>query len=245
MIMTIGRFWAGMCATFIFAACTMAAEEQPRFRLHCQVFRIAGVAPQDVQLAEPIWAGKQDAWDKVKDSIVLFTRAAFKFGNDTLSVNEKTVSWNKERLNFDGKDKVSGVTGGLIKLIYFADVDLQRGKTGSVFIAAKQPFEYFERRDDGLYELKEIELPAGLDLEVKPKEQDDKSILLSNVTIRLRSVTERETIPGVDLRVGRPVLQTEEFKLSLRVKEKGIYWIQVKPRNGDGSMLISLEAQYI
>lgn len=242
--MTTPRMLAGMCAVIIFTTCAMA-EDQPRFRLHCQVFRIADQTPQDVQLAEPIWAGKQDAWDKIKDSVTLFTRAAFKFGSDTLSVNGKTMNWNKERLNFDGKDKATGVTDGLIKLIYSTEVDLQRGKTGSVFIAAKQPFEYFDRRDDGLYELKEVELPAGLDLEVKPKEQDDKSILLSNVTIRLRAITERETIPGVKLPVGRPVLQTEEFKLSLKVKEKGIYWIQVKPQNGDGSMLISLEAQYI
>jgi hypothetical protein len=221
------------------------AEEQPRFRLYCQVFRVASQTPQDVQLSEPVWVGKPDVWEKMKASVTLFNKASFKFGADTLAVNGKTISWNKTRLNFDGNDKARGVTEGLIKPVYSTEVALQRGKTGSVFIAAKQPFEYFERREDGLFELKEIELPAGLDLEVKPREQDDKTILLSNVTIRLRTVTERETIPGVKLPVGRPVLQTEEFKLCLKVKEKGCYWIQVKPQNGDGSLLISIEAQYM
>lgn len=236
-----------MAAVCVVLALTLAApaEEQARFKLRCQVFRIASQSPQDVQLSEQIWSGKADVWEKIKTSITLFTKATFKFGSDVLGINDRTVTWNKEKLNFDGKDKARCVTDGLIKLIYSTEVELQKGKTGSVFIAAKQPFEYFERREDGLFELKEIELPAGLDLEVKPREQDDKTILLSNVTVRLRAVTERETIAGVKLPVGRPVLQTEEFKLSLKVREKGCYWIQVKPQNGDGSMLISLEVQYI
>jgi hypothetical protein len=243
--MTKGRVFAAACAVLMIATMATAAEEQPRFKLRCQVLRIASQMPQDVQPAESIWAGKPEVWEKIKGSITLFTGAMFKFGPDSLIVNDKNISWNKERLNFDGKDKARGLTEGLIKLIYSTEVELQKGKTGSVFIAAKQPFEYFERREDGLYELKEIELPAGLDFEVKPRELDARTINLSNVTIRLRTVTERETIPGVKLPVGRPVLQTEEFKLSLKVKEKGCYWIQVRPQNGDGSLLISIEAQYI
>jgi hypothetical protein len=244
MSMTKGMVVVAACAVLL-GASLAAAEEQPRFKLRCQVFRIASQTPQDMQLSESIWAGKADAWEKVKASVSLFTKAVFKFDGDTLGISDRSVTWNKERLNFDGKDKARCVTEGLIKLIYSTEVELQPGKTGSVFIAAKQPFEYFERRDDGLFELKEIELPAGLDLEVKPREVDPKTINLSNVTVRLRTVTERETIPGVKLPIGRPVLQTEEFKLSLKVREKGCYWIQVKPQNGDGSMLISLEAQYI
>jgi hypothetical protein len=181
----------------------------------------------------------------MKDSITLFNRATFIFGEDKLVVSENVLAWNKERLSFDGKDKARGVTEGLVKLVYSTVVNLQRGKTGSVFIAANQPFEYFERREDGLFELKEIELPTGLDLEVKPREEDRRTILLPNVTIRLRSVTEREPIAGVRLPVGRPILQTEYFKLNLKVREKGYYWIQVKPQNGDGSLLICLMAEYI
>ncbi len=242
--MSLVRMCVAVCLALGCAA-VASAEEQPRFRLHCQVFRVASLTPQNMQLGEQVWTGKPEAWEKIKDSVALFNQAAFKFGTDTLAINAGAMSWNKERLNFDGKDKARGVSEGLIKLIYSTEVELQRGKTGSVFIAAKQPFEYFERREDGLFELREIELPAGLDLEVKPREDTDKSILLPNVTIRLRTVTERQAIPGVELPVGRPVLQTEEFKLSIKVREKGFYWIQVKPQNGDGSLLICLQARYI
>jgi hypothetical protein len=244
MRMSLLRMCAAVCLALACAAAANA-EEQPRFRLHCQVFRVASLTPQDVHLGEHVWMGKPEAWEKIKDSVTLFNQAAFRFGADTLAINGETMRWNKERLDFDGKDKARGVAEGLIKLIYSTEVELQRGKTGSVFIAAKQPFEYFERREDGLFELREIELPAGLDLEVKPRDDTDKSILLPNVTIRLRTVTEREPIHGVNLPVGRPVLQTEEFKLSLKVRDKGFYWIQVKPQNGDGSLLISLQARYI
>jgi hypothetical protein len=245
MRMTKRRVVAAVLALLFAGSLANAEGEQPRFKLRCQVFRISSQSSAEVQTTETIWNGKPEVWEKIKNSVALFTKAAFRFGADTLNINDRTVSWNKEKLSFDGKDKARGVTDGLIKLIYSTEVELQKGKTGSVFIAAKQPFEYFERREDGLFELKEIELPAGLDLEVKPREFDDKNINLSNVTIRLRAVTERETIPGVKLPIGRPVLQTEEFKLSLKVRDKGVYWIQVRPQNGDGSLLVSLEAQYI
>lgn len=236
-----------ICAACLILTCISAAyaEEMPRFKLYCRVFRIADAEVKDVQLSQAVWNGKPEVWEKIKNSITLFERASFAFGPDTLAVNTDVMTWNRQRLNFDGKDKSRGVTEGLVKLISSTEVDLQRGKTGSVFIAAKQPFEYFQRREDGLFELREIELPAGLDLEVKPREDTDKSILLPNVTIRLRTVTERQPIPGVKLPVGRPVLQTEEFKLSLKVQDKGFYWIQVKPQNGDGSLLICLQARYI
>jgi len=234
--------WASLAGLLV---CVANAAEQPRFKLQCQVFRIAEQTPQEVRLHEPTWNGKPDVWEKMKDSITLFTKGVFRFGNDSLIIDGGSLSWNKDRLNFDGKDKARAVTQGLIKPIYSTEVELQRGKTGSVFIAAKQPFEYFEQREDGLFEFKEIDLPTGLDLEVKPREQDEKTILLPNVTIRLRTVTEREKIPGVKLPVGRPILQSEDFKLSLKVGAKGYYWIQVKPQNGDGSLLICLKAQYL
>ncbi|HSV26474.1 MAG TPA: hypothetical protein VLH60_01155 [Sedimentisphaerales bacterium] len=239
------RRWFAAAILLLMCAAVAGAREKPRFKLHCQVFRVASLTPRDVHLNESVWMGKPEVWEKIQDSITLFNRATFNFRADTLTINANTLSWNKERLRFDGKDKARGVTEGHIKLIYSADVDLQRGRTGNVFIAAKQPFEYFERREDGLFELREIELPAGLDLEVKPREDTDESILLPNVTIRLRTVTEREPVPGVRLPVGRPVLQTEEFKLSLKVREKEYYWIQLKPQDGDGSLLICLQVQYI
>ena len=112
-----------------------------------------------------------------------------------------------------------------------------------VQIKSQQPIQYFARRKDGLFELKQLELPTGLDIEIEAVEEEDKGyIRLTDMVMTMRSVEKREKIEGVNLSVGRPILGEQRYVFYFRVRPGKDYGILIRPKQGQGGLLIRLRA---
>ena len=107
-------------------------------------------------------------------------------------------------------------------------------------ISSEQPFQYLTKREDGLFELKEMPLPVGLDLEVCAENKKGDFFQISSLVLTLRTVTEREQVPGVDLPIGRPLLHTSEYSLRLYLQEDKSYGILLR-LPGSGVIIIHME----
>lgn len=86
--------------------------------------------------------------------------------------------------------------------------------------------DYFERREDGLFELKSLpeDQYPGIRLSATMRPARDGAVKL-DLDLRVSTVLERESIPGVELDVGRPILQMQQVQTQVIV-EPG-EWVRV------------------
>ena len=108
-------------------------------------------------------------------------------------------------------------------------------------IESQQPIPYFDRREDGLFELKEVHLPVGLVVEIRAEDKGKDVFLISDLKLLLRWVSKREPIPGVNLPIGRPILQEQDYWLRLFVRESKNYGILLRPEDNSGAIIIRME----
>ncbi len=106
-----------------------------------------------------------------------------------------------------------------------------------VSVVSQQPLEYFEKRPDGLFELKRLDEETGLTIKANVAEKDREHIILRDLTIRLRSIEAREPIEGVSLDVGRPSVGLREFLTTIAVHPGGDFGILLGPK-AYGSLLV-------
>jgi len=115
----------------------------------------------------------------------------------------------------------------------------------TIEISSKQKIQYIEKQENGLFKLKEFEEPTQLRIESKAEKVDEKMIRLSDFTFSLQLVKERESIPGVNLPVGRPILNSIKHSLSFKVIPGKDYGIIFHPGDGQGVLIIRLQANFV
>lgn len=210
-----------------------------RIRYRMQVFRITGGFRRDLSLNKPIWKGRAEDWDKIKESVQLFDQGKFCLGKNKLEINHKGCFWNRERLTFASGHK-KGLAVEQIKMIYSPNIMRKAKQPVRMKISSEQPFQYLDQREDGLFALKEMHLPVGLDIEITAEDKGNDVFLISAMNLILRTVTEREKVPGVNLPIGRPILHTSEYALKLFIQESRSYGILLRPP-GSGAIIIRIE----
>lgn len=215
----------------------MGRDDKVRYRM--QVFRISGNFSSNLALKDSIWKGSEEDWDRIKDSIQLFDQGTFQLGKDKLEINRRGCFWNRKQLSF-GSDDQDKLPTEKIKMIYSPNIFRQSKQPVRMKIGSERPFQYMTRREDGLFELKEMRLPAGLDIEICSENKKGDFFLISSLILTLRTVTERELIPGVDLPIGRPLLHTSEYSLRLYLQENKSYGILLR-LPGSGVIVIRIE----
>ncbi|MHC4464129.1 MAG: hypothetical protein ACYS30_22265 [Planctomycetota bacterium] len=129
-----------------------------------------------------------------------------------------------------------------IRWIDSPEIPLYEHSSGSFNLESKQPIQYFEKRKDGLFELKETELPLGMDIEITDADESEKHgyISLTDIVMRMRTVAKRKRIEGVNLSVGYPVLGEEKYVFFFRLRPGKDYGILIRPEHGQGGILIRL-----
>lgn len=207
-------------------------------RYSVQVFRITGEFDSDLSLNKPIWRGSAEEWDQIKGSLQLFDQGVFQLGSNHLEINHQGCFWNQEQLAFSSSPQRE--LAEQIRMIYSPSILRRAKQPVRMKVSSEQPFQYMERQNDGLFVLKEMHLPVGLDIEICAEDKGIEVFLISSLKITLRTVTEREAIPGVNLPVGRPRLQTSEYALSLFVQESKSYGILLRTP-GSGAIIIRIE----
>jgi len=215
-----------------------ADEMKVRYRL--QVFHIRTNFYNKTSLSETIWASGKESLEQSKKNVTLFDDGLFRLRRDRLEINDKGCFWNKTKLTFDEgyKQKLSS---DKIKLIYSPNILKKNKESACMKIEAKQPFQYFEKKENNLFELKEMHLPVGMDIHMRSEVKDKDTFLISDFKVILRFVNQREKIRGVNLPIGKPIFQTQEFPMKLRVKKNKNYGILIRPDDGDGVILIRLK----
>jgi len=230
------------CCLLLFLGILPAQAEEQKVRYRLQVFHIRTNIHNKTSLSENIWAGSKEAGEKAKKNITLFDSGQFRLRRDRLVINEKGCFWNKTKLTFDEGYKQK-LPSDKIKLIYSPNILKKNKESARMKIEAKQPFQYFEKKENNLFELKEMHLPVGMHIHMRSEAKDKNTFLISDFKVFLQFVNQREKIRGVNLPVGKPILQKQEFNMKLQVKKNKNYGILIRPEDGDGVILIRLKLE--
>ena len=214
---------------------TMQSQSSPRAKqilLECKVFEIRGDVSGDTSLTEDIWVGtgRKPNLDEEKPYNI-FVLAKLNVGSGKLEADSKCWSWDDEL-----PDEVTVVCS--------PQVLMPLGQSFVVAIGEQSIHQYFQRRDDGLYELEEIAMEnPGLMLQGTVEEGPDDIIILRDLKFETTLVTERQPIEGVDLNVGKPVFRSSEFVTTMAVKPQQYYGIQIFAE-ARGHFIIQLRATW-
>ena len=218
------------------------AKDKNEIRVQLQMFKFRHNLPGKTYVDEPIWT-TDNTPDKWENKVRVFNRGYFEVGKDKLEFKDGRCFWNKKEVPISGTTKVK-MPENRIRQIYSPEIVMAEHGKGAFRIRPTQPIQYFEKRADGLFELKEVKLETGLDIEITGvNEEEDKGyIKLEDILITIRSVNKRKKIAGVNLPVGRPVLGKEKYDFYFRVRPGKDYGILVRAEQGRGGLLIRMRA---
>lgn len=115
-------------------------------------------------------------------------------------------------------------------------------RTAVVDAKSEQAFDYFERREDGLFELKEDLLKTGISIRATVKTTGDRDRLrLDPIAVSVTAIKERQKIMGASLPpVGRPILTTTSIETSVLAKIGDSQIISIDSPKG-GRVLIAIK----
>lgn len=225
----------------VFAACGHCAESKNQIQVQCQIFKFKGKLPGRTSAEEPIWT-TDDIPERFKNKVTVFSDGRFKLGRDRLEFKDGNCFWNKKEIPITGPVTFK-LPEDRIQLVHSPAISMLEHSKGSVEIQSKQPIQYFEKRSDGLFELKKVELATGMDIVIEAKEEASKGyIVLSDMVMTVRTIESRKKIEGVNLSVGYPVLGEQEYVFFFRVRPGKDYGILITPERSRGGLLIRLRA---
>ncbi len=218
------------------------AADDNKILVQFQIFRFASDLQHKAFIDESIWTTEETP-ERLKGKVIVFSKGWFKVGKDKLEFKDGRCFWQDKPMPIDGLSGVK-LPADEITPVYSPSLVMKEHDSGSVKIKARQPIQYLVRREDGLFELKEVVLPTGLDIDIEQavEEEDKGFIRLTDIIMTLRLVEKRERIPGVELPVGRPILGQQKYVFYFRLRPGKDYGILLKPQHGRGGLLIRLRA---
>jgi len=205
--------------------------------LDVEIFRIDGDIGGEMSLTEDIRAGGGE--EPRKGGCSFFTVPKLVLAGVKLEAGPKGWTW-------DGVDRPPA--GGRIEVLSRPRVAVLPSQTFQVLISSDGPIQYFERRPDGLFELKEItfrdasKMP-GLSLSAKLDREGEDRIVIRDLSLQLRTVGKRKPIEGVGLDVGEPVLSVREQTVTIAVRPGRDYGILCSSE-GMGGILMRVRADF-
>ena len=227
---------------FLVCAPYADAREKNIIRVQCQFFKFYGNLPGTTSAKEQIWTTDEPP-EKLKNKVTVFSQAEFELGENKLEFKKGRCFWNKTEFPITDPRKLN-LPEDQIRWIDSPEILLYEHSSGSFNLASKQPIQYFKKRKDGLFELKEIELPTGLDIEITDADESEEHgyIDLADIIMTMRSVTKRKKIEGVNLSVGYPVPGEQKYVFFFRLRPGKDYGILIRPERerGEGGLLIRL-----
>lgn len=126
-----------------------------------------------------------------------------------LRADDSGWTWDEEELLRSGKK---------VEMIASPRVLVLLGHSFEFNISSQQPIEYFEKRSDGLFELKRLHEHTGLSISGQVTQGGSEETVVCDLTFRLRSIEKRKPIEGVSLDVGHPIIGVRESKTNIAVK---------------------------
>ncbi len=225
----------------------LGEDAGPAGMVRFQMFRVPGALSGETSLDEEVWRKDPKPDPAAKRALTFFTGAKFRLGKDRFDAGPAGWLWNGVPLAFDETESVALPVDKIRQIECFAvAAGLPHGgavdNISGVEIESSQALQYFEKRSDGAFDLKSLNESTGLNVRVHWADPAPKAVRLhpEGLTIGLRVVEKRETIPGVRLPVGKPVLKTEEHHADVRLGSGKDYGILLSPGQGQGVLIIRL-----
>lgn len=110
-------------------------------------------------------------------------------------------------------------------------------------ISVGRPIAYLERGNGDCLRLCETQgASEGLTLKLTVDHADAHACHFSNVAISVSRVAGRESLEGVPLEVGRPILDTRTTQLSLTLARDQVATLPLPPNTGEPTILVFLTA---
>lgn len=215
-----------------------AGDEKVRYR--CQVFKLSGSFGSRASLENEIWGGSSESWDRISNEVTLFDKGEFRLGKDRLKIDRKGCYWNDRKLTFEEGHKVN-LPKDRINMIYSPNILRDQGELVRLKVESGQPFEFMKPTDSGLFDLKKIKLPVGMDIELLAAKDGKDHFLISYMELELRTVNRRAKVKGTHLPIGRPQVDESEYKLKLRLRERKSYGILLQPKESRSAIIIRIE----
>ncbi len=216
-------------------AAASPATNQEQVLIDFDVYRILGNLSGETSVTTGLPASIAREQGSVKDPFVLFNLAKLTVAGIEFRADETAWTW-------DGKDRPP--SGKRVEMISSPRVVVLLNHSFEISIGSQQPVEYFEKRPDGLFELKRGNEQTGLSISANVAQGESGKLLLRDLTIRLQSIEKREPIEGVSLDVGRPIVKTQESVATVAVKQ-GASWGIVLGTEGYGWLLLRLRVQVV
>ncbi len=91
------------------------------------------------------------------------------------------------------------------------------GQRFEMFIGSELPIQYFEKRPDGLFELKELKEWTGIKLGATVEPSGEKEAMIRDFGLQVRVVGARVPLEGVTLDVGPPMVSAHELSTTVKV----------------------------
>jgi len=109
-------------------------------------------------------------------------------------------------LRWDGRDEPAHPD---IVLIGAPRILLEANQSGRIEMRDETPIQYFEKADDGRFDLKTLDKTLGMriGIQIHPREESDEEGTVRTRLWLSRAVIERERIEGVSLDVGKPSIR--------------------------------------
>ncbi len=220
-------------------ALSLSAQEAP-IRYAFQVFQLNGSFSDKTSLENKIWSDSTAAWERIENDVTLFDKGEFRNGKDRLVMEPKGCFWNDRELTFE-EGHQAALPEKKIKMIFSPNLIRKERELVRLKIASTLPYQFMKAREDGLFEVDEIMLPTGLDIEIKAHQDKEDSYEITYLELDLRSVNRRETLRGIALPIGKPILDEVEYRLKLTVREYRSYGILLRPKGSDSLIIIRFE----
>lgn len=150
-----------------------------------------------------------------------------KWGDVEFVMDGETLTWNGE---------ASPDAPGII-LLSNPRITTAGGKSAIVKMSDQTPLHFFEAVPGGLFALRSFEpvdgSGPGVELGVTPRQRsNEKGEIKLDFSFRVTTVGDREELEGVELNIGRPILQTtrSEGPVTVRDREWACYRTAVESR---------------
>ncbi len=229
------------CLGLVFLWCAAGSAAEKTVRVRCQIFEIRGNFQLKSSIGETIWFTQNDKLEaELEESITFFDRAEFQIWKNVLKMDQNGCYWNDNAVDFEAENVNLPVNK--VKLIYPTFMDVKERGLGKILISSRNPYQFFVKRDDGLFELKEKKLPTGLDIKFTPSIKPSGDIMLNAFELVWRFIPERKKIEGVNLNVGEPILMKMDYNFDMSIKPGKFYGVVVRSPGRYGAIIVRFMA---
>ncbi|MDP2898160.1 MAG: hypothetical protein Q8Q12_16615 [bacterium] len=194
------------------AAATSATNEQ-QLLLEFDVYRVSSNISVEMSRVRDLLLISVGSPKPLGSTGTFFTEARLRFAGVELCADEGGWTWT-------GKDQPPS---SRVETIASPKLLVLFGQSFVLDVGSLQPIEYFEKRPDGLFELKKLEGKTGFSLSGKVEQRKPEQVILKELTVRLQSIERRRPIEGLSLDVGYPIVAAQESVSTLAVKPGGYH----------------------